>query len=101
MLQWVVGNRSVSDIDHCIFSQGLFMIISDLMKMVVVLIFMFYMNWTNLDCDYCLCLLLFLPEFFNENAEWLSKKYANCQYESVCARTGNRNENCATFTREN
>jgi ABC-type multidrug transport system fused ATPase/permease subunit len=39
--------RSVSDIESIarIFSQGLFMIISDLMKMVVVLIFMFYMNW--------------------------------------------------------
>ena len=39
--------RSVSDIEAIarIFSQGLFMIISDLMKMLVVLIFMFYMNW--------------------------------------------------------
>ena len=39
--------RSVSDIESIarIFSQGLFMIISDLMKMCVVLIFMFYMNW--------------------------------------------------------
>ena len=39
--------RSVSDIEAIarIFSQGLFMIISDLMKMVVVLAFMFYMNW--------------------------------------------------------
>jgi ATP-binding cassette, subfamily B, multidrug efflux pump len=39
--------RSVSDIESIarIFSQGLFMIISDLMKMLVVLLFMFYMNW--------------------------------------------------------
>lgn len=39
--------RSVSDIEAIarIFSQGLFMIISDLMKMLVVMIFMFYMNW--------------------------------------------------------
>ncbi|OYU84721.1 MAG: antibiotic ABC transporter ATP-binding protein [Flavobacterium sp. BFFFF2] len=39
--------RSVSDIEQIarIFSQGLFMILSDLMKMAVVLIFMFYMNW--------------------------------------------------------
>ncbi|MDD3003982.1 ABC transporter ATP-binding protein [Flavobacterium sp.] len=39
--------RSVSDIEAIarIFSQGLFMIVSDLMKMVVVLIFMFSMNW--------------------------------------------------------
>ncbi|MBF6608246.1 MAG: ABC transporter ATP-binding protein [Flavobacterium sp.] len=39
--------RTVSDIEAIarIFSQGLFMIISDLLKMVVILIFMFYMNW--------------------------------------------------------
>jgi ABC-type multidrug transport system fused ATPase/permease subunit len=39
--------RSVYDIEAIarIFSQGLFMIISDLMKMVAVLIFMFFMNW--------------------------------------------------------
>jgi len=39
--------RSVSDIEAIarIFSQGLFMIISDMMKMIVVLGFMFYMNW--------------------------------------------------------
>jgi ABC-type multidrug transport system fused ATPase/permease subunit len=39
--------RSVSDIEAIarIFSQGLFMIISDLMKMLVIMIFMFYMNW--------------------------------------------------------
>ncbi len=39
--------RSVSDIEAIarIFSQGLFMILSDLMKMLVVLLFMFYMNF--------------------------------------------------------
>lgn len=39
--------RSVSDIEAIakIFSQGLFMILSDLAKMIVVLLFMFYMNW--------------------------------------------------------
>ncbi|WP_396146156.1 ABC transporter ATP-binding protein [Flavobacterium sp.] len=39
--------RSVSDIEQIarIFSQGLFMIISDLMKMLVCLLVMFYMNW--------------------------------------------------------
>lgn len=39
--------RSVSDIESIarIFSQGLFMIISDLLKMIVVLGFMLYMNW--------------------------------------------------------
>uniref|UniRef100_UPI00404B034E ABC transporter ATP-binding protein n=1 Tax=Flavobacterium sp. TaxID=239 RepID=UPI00404B034E len=39
--------RSVSDLEAIarIFSQGLFMIISDLLKMIVVLVLMFYMNW--------------------------------------------------------
>jgi len=39
--------RSVSDIESIakIFSQGLFMIGSELIKMVVILLFMFYMNW--------------------------------------------------------
>ncbi|WP_445454463.1 ABC transporter ATP-binding protein [Flavobacterium sp. 25HG05S-40] len=39
--------RSVSDIEQIarIFSQGLFMIFSDLLKMLVCLVVMFYMNW--------------------------------------------------------
>lgn len=39
--------RTVFDIESIarIFSQGLFMIISDLLKMVVILIVMFWMNW--------------------------------------------------------
>ncbi|MEC4114273.1 ABC transporter ATP-binding protein [Myroides pelagicus] len=39
--------RAVSDIESIasIFSQGLFMIVSDVLKMFVVLGFMFYMNW--------------------------------------------------------
>ena len=39
--------RSVSDIEQIarIFSQGLFMIFSDLLKMIVCLIVMFWMNW--------------------------------------------------------
>jgi ATP-binding cassette subfamily B multidrug efflux pump len=39
--------RTVSDIESIasIFSQGLFMIVSDLLKMVVILAIMFYMNW--------------------------------------------------------
>lgn len=43
--------RSVSDIESIarIFSQGLFMILSDLMKMLVIILLMFYMNW-HLTC---------------------------------------------------
>ena len=39
--------RSVSDIEQIarIFSQGLFMIFSDLLKMLLCLLVMFYMNW--------------------------------------------------------
>ncbi len=39
--------RTVYDIESIarIFSQGLFMIISDILKMLVILLFMFYMNW--------------------------------------------------------
>ncbi|PZR20073.1 MAG: antibiotic ABC transporter ATP-binding protein [Flavobacterium psychrophilum] len=39
--------RTVFDIESIskIFSQGLFMIVSDLLKMIVILVFMFYMNW--------------------------------------------------------
>lgn len=39
--------RSVSDIETIasIFSEGLFMIISDLLKMIAVLLFMLYMSW--------------------------------------------------------
>ncbi len=39
--------RAVNDIETIasIFSEGLFMIVSDLLKMLVVLIFMFFMSW--------------------------------------------------------
>lgn len=39
--------RTVSDIESIasIFSQGLFMIVSDILKMVIILIFMFVINW--------------------------------------------------------
>lgn len=39
--------RTVSDTESIasIFSQGLFMIVSDVLKMLVILIIMFYMNW--------------------------------------------------------
>jgi ATP-binding cassette subfamily B multidrug efflux pump len=39
--------RTVFDIESIakIFSQGLFMIISDMLKMLVILVIMFYMNW--------------------------------------------------------
>ncbi|TPN81263.1 ABC transporter ATP-binding protein [Aquimarina algicola] len=50
--------RAVSDIETIasIFSQGLFMIISDLLKMFVILCFMFYQSW-----QLTLLVLLILP----------------------------------------
>jgi len=53
--------RSVSDIESIasIFSQGLFMIVSDLLKMVVVLGIMFYMNW-KLSCIVLLAMPILL-----------------------------------------
>jgi ABC-type bacteriocin/lantibiotic exporter with double-glycine peptidase domain len=45
------------------------MIISDLMKMVVVLAFMFYMNWTlTWIVIVAMPILVFSPESFKENA---------------------------------
>ncbi len=50
--------RAVSDIETIasIFSQGLFMIISDLLKMLVILAYMFYQSW-----ELTLLVLLVLP----------------------------------------
>jgi len=60
--------RSVSDMEAIarIFSQGLFMIISDVLKMIVVMAFMLYMNWKlSMYCNSSLCRYWFMPlEFF-------------------------------------
>jgi ABC-type multidrug transport system fused ATPase/permease subunit len=66
--------RSVSDIESIarIFSQGLFMIISDLMKMVVVLCFMFYMNWQlTWIVVVAMPVLVFITGYFNARCKWL------------------------------
>jgi ABC-type multidrug transport system fused ATPase/permease subunit len=61
--------RSVSDIESIarIFSQGLFMIISDLMKMVVVLVFIYELA-TDLDRDRCHADSGLYTEYFQQNA---------------------------------
>ena len=64
--------RSVSDIESIarIFSQGLFMIISDLMKMLVVLIFMFYMNWKlTWIVIVAMPILVFFPRIFQKKMQ--------------------------------
>jgi ABC-type multidrug transport system fused ATPase/permease subunit len=63
--------RSVSDIESIarIFSQGLFMIISDLMKMVVVLCFMFYMNWQPDLVWLAMPVLVFITRIFQRKMQ--------------------------------
>ncbi|MDY0091010.1 MAG: ABC transporter ATP-binding protein [Flavobacteriaceae bacterium] len=59
--------RTVSDMEAIsrIFSQGLFMIISDLMKMAAVLMIMFYMNWKlSLIVVFAMPILLYATRVF-------------------------------------
>ena len=61
--------RCVSDIENIasIFSQGLFMIISDILKMVIVLIFMLVINW-KITCIVLLIMpvILIATNIFNK-----------------------------------
>lgn len=61
--------RCVSDIENIasIFSQGLFMIISDVLKMVIVLIFMLLINW-KISCIVLLIMpiILMATNIFNK-----------------------------------
>ena len=59
--------RSVSDIEQIarIFSQGLFMIFSDLLKMIVCLTVMFYMNWQlSMIVVFAMPLLVYITRIF-------------------------------------
>lgn len=61
--------RSVSDIESIasIFSQGLFMIVSDLLKMIVILGIMFYMNWKlSLIVLFSMPVLLYATNIFQK-----------------------------------
>jgi ABC-type multidrug transport system fused ATPase/permease subunit len=64
--------RSVSDIEQIarIFSQGLFMIISDLLKMLVCLIVMFYMNWQlSLIAILAMPILVYITRIFQRKMQ--------------------------------
>ncbi|WP_310378052.1 ABC transporter ATP-binding protein [Flavobacterium sp.] len=64
--------RSVSDIESIarIFSQGLFMIISDLMKMLACLIIMFWMNWQlSLIVIVAMPILVFITRIFQKKMQ--------------------------------
>lgn len=61
--------RSVSDIESIasIFSQGLFMIVSDVLKMIVILVIMFFMNWKlSLIVLLAMPVLLFATDIFQK-----------------------------------
>ncbi len=83
--------RAVSDIEtiSSIFSQGLFMIISDLLKMLVVLAFMFYQSW-----KLTLLVLLVLP--FILYATRIFQKKMKLAFEDVRTQVANLN----TFVQE-
>ena len=83
--------RSVSDIETIasIFSQGLFMIISDLLKMIVVLGFMFYQSW-----KLTILVLLVLP--FVLYATRVFQKKMKLAFEEVRTQVANLN----TFVQE-
>lgn len=83
--------RAVSDIEtiSSIFSQGLFMIISDLLKMLVVLGFMFYQSW-----QLTLLVLLVLP--FILYATRVFQKRMKAAFEEVRTEVANLN----TFVQE-
>ncbi len=83
--------RAVSDIETIasIFSQGLFMIISDLLKMIVVLGFMFYQSW-----KLTILVLLVLP--FILYATRVFQKKMKLAFEEVRTQVANLN----TFVQE-
>lgn len=83
--------RAVSDIETIasIFSQGLFMIISDMLKMVAVLGFMFYQSWRL-----TLLVLLVLP--FILYATRVFQKKMKAAFEEVRTQVANLN----TFVQE-
>jgi ABC-type multidrug transport system fused ATPase/permease subunit len=64
--------RSVSDIEQIarIFSQGLFMIMSDLMKMFVCLLIMFYMNWRlSIIVIFAMPILVYITRIFHRKMQ--------------------------------
>lgn len=83
--------RAVSDIETIasIFSQGLFMIISDLLKMIAVLIVMFYQSW-----QLTLLILTVLP--FIIYATRVFQKKMKTAFEEVRTQVSNLN----TFVQE-
>jgi len=83
--------RNVSDIESIasIFSQGLFMIVGDVLKMIVVLIIMVYMNWKlSIIVILAMPILVFATRIF--------QKHMKTAFEEVRAQIANLN----TFVQE-
>ncbi|RRJ92672.1 ABC transporter ATP-binding protein [Paenimyroides tangerinum] len=83
--------RNVSDIESIasIFSQGLFMIVGDVLKMLVVLIIMIYMNWQmSIIVILAMPILVFATRIF--------QKHMKTAFEEVRAQIANLN----TFVQE-
>lgn len=83
--------RNVSDIESIasIFSQGLFMIVGDLLKMIVVLVIMLYMNWKlSLVVILAMPILVFATRIF--------QKHMKVAFEEVRTQISNLN----TFVQE-
>jgi ATP-binding cassette subfamily B multidrug efflux pump len=78
--------RSVSDIEQIarIFSQGLFMIASDVMKMIACLIIMFWMNW---QLSFIVVLAMPILVFFTR----IFQKKMQIAFEEVRAQIANMN----------
>ncbi|GGW73648.1 ABC-type multidrug transport system fused ATPase/permease subunit [Winogradskyella epiphytica] len=82
----VLITRAVTDMERIadIFGQGLFMIFSDILKMMVVAGFMFYMNWKlSLIVIFTLPIILFATRVF--------QKYMKRAFEDVRTEVSNLN----------
>lgn len=72
--------RTVSDIESIasIFSQGLFMIVSDVLKMLIILIFMFSINWkVSLIVVLIMPIILFATNIFQKKMKVAFKEVRN------------------------
>ncbi len=72
--------RAVSDIESIarIFSQGLFMIISDLLKMVVILVFMLVMNWKlTMVVVFAMPILIYITRIFQQKMQLAFEEVRN------------------------
>ena len=82
----ILITRTVTDMERIadIFGQGLFMIISDMLKMLIVAIVMIYMNWE-------LSLIVFISLPFILLATKIFQKYMKLAFDEVRNEVANLN----------